>query len=140
MLTNIISTKKIELRDNMTNSEYNKIQTYDELIEKINNKVTFEGVISKIPWQHMIKYEDPYNNINYVDIKSKEGKEPIQIVVYTKTEAPGSGSKINFSGTVKEIIGKSKRPGSDQQVTEIQVEADNFEVIEAKEGSGLELF
>jgi hypothetical protein len=124
----------------MTNSEYNKIESYNELMERINNKVAFEGVISEIPWQHMIKYEDPYNNINYVDIKSKEGKKPIQIVVYTKTEAPGSGSKINFSGTVRKITGKSKRPGSDQVVTEIQVDADDFEVIEAKKGSGLELF
>ncbi|MBD3230117.1 MAG: hypothetical protein GF329_18205 [Candidatus Lokiarchaeota archaeon] len=116
----------------MSDKEYKKIEFYDDLLENINKKIKFKGKISEIPWQHLININKPYENINYVDIMAKESKKPSQIVVYTKEEAPGPGSRIIFYGTVKKTSGKSKRPGSDKTTSEIQINAEKFKVIEEK--------
>jgi hypothetical protein len=85
-------------------------------------KVSFEGTIAMVPWQHLIELPDTHRNINYVNV----GKD--QVVVYTK-EAIECKAKVLVRGTVVKIQGKSKRPGSDEVFTEYQVVADSWQCI-----------
>lgn len=90
--------------------------------EKIAGKsMELTGTISDTPWQHMIDAPRGYENANYVDFADGD-----QMVVYSKTPMECEGD-VNIKGRYVEIEGTSKRPGSDESYTELQIMADEFE-------------
>jgi hypothetical protein len=105
-------------------AEYLRIEDQDDLQKYEGKKVTFEGTIAMIPWQHLINLPDTHPNINYINI----GKEKEQVVVYSR-EKINCKAKTSIKGTVVKTKGKSKRPGSDEIFIEYQVVADSWECI-----------
>ena len=104
--------------------EYKLIEDQDNLQKHEGEKVTFEGTIAMIPWQHLINAPDTHTNINYINV----GKEKEQVVVYSK-EKIDCKAKTIIKGTVVKTKGKSKRPGSDEIFVEYQVVADSWECV-----------
>ena len=83
------------------------------------NKVVIKGRVSHMPWQHMIQPLDSHPDISYVDVSND------QIVVYSKRPLPSEGN-LEIRGTVTRLVGTSKRPGSDEVYSEIQLVADGW--------------
>lgn len=108
------------LKSNLATLFYDEVQD----ISKFENRVIFmRGKISEIPYQHLIKIPEGYANISYLDIKNN------QIVVYTK-EPVKPEKKIELIGKVISVEGLSKKPGSDDKVSEYQLIADYFNYID----------
>ncbi len=92
----------------------------EKLNLEVGETVELSGKLSDRAWQHMIDIKPDYPYIAYVDFENGD-----QLVVYTKT-LPVCNGKFGLKGTVIEIEGESKRPGSDEKFTEIQITADEI--------------
>lgn len=101
--------------------EYFKIGPQDDLGAKVGRKVVLEGRLSMTPWQHMIHWPDGYGQIAYFDYELGR-----QTVLYSKSplDCPGF---LTVWGTVLEIKGESKRPGSDAPAVEYHILVDRFD-------------
>jgi hypothetical protein len=87
----------------------------------VDKKVSLEGQISDVPWQHMIAATKEYPYSEYFDVKG------FQIVVYSKTPMECEGS-IRVFGRVLEVSGKGKRPKpGDEPYTEYHLLVDRWE-------------
>ena len=90
---------------------------------KIGARVEIVGKISRMPWQHMINPQDDYPSINYLDVPDGG-----QYVIYSYDQITCTGD-VRVSGTIIEVKGKSKRPGSSDAYSELQVVVDSWECI-----------
>lgn len=123
-----MSGQKYEFDDLVTDSskgnnpEYFEITDIGTLMNNEGKKISFEGTMARIPWQHLINIPDTHPNFSYINI------EKDQIVVYSK-ERVNCKDKIKVFGTVIKVQGKSKRPGSDDVFTEYQVVIDKWECV-----------
>ncbi|MFC1809951.1 hypothetical protein ACFLZH_00460 [Patescibacteria group bacterium] len=84
----------------------------------VGEPVELVGALSDQPWQHMIDIREDYPYIAYIDFEDGD-----QLVVYTKVLLVCPG-EVSLKGTVIEIEGQSKRPGSEEKFVEVQITAD----------------
>lgn len=79
----------------------------------------------------MIGEFEGFPHSQYIDLRGPDGSELGQIVVYTPVPidasslGPGEGT-LRFQGRPVVLIGRSKRPGSDSTVSELQFLADSW--------------
>ena len=101
--------------------KYAPVGAWEGLTEYNGMAVVLEGQISKTPWQHMISQPKGFPEISYFDFHKGN-----QTVLYSKTaiDCPGP---LRVWGTVIEIKGESKRPGSEAPVVEYQIKVDRWE-------------
>ncbi len=85
-------------------------------------KVELAGRVSDTPWQHLVGNPDGFPYSCYFDV------DRFQIVVYAKRPIACSGVLV-VRGTVVEIRGSSKQPGSkaDESYVEYHLTADEWE-------------
>ncbi len=91
-------------------------------LENLGKKVEIEGRVSEIPWQHLIK-TDTGKEAVYIDLD-----DGYQIVAYIEGETNCAG-RLRLEGTVIEVVGRSKRPGSDERFVEYQLDVSDWECI-----------
>ena len=97
---------------------------FEECLEK---KITIEGEISSLPWQHMIGVFEEFPFSNYLDLDNHE-----QIVIYTKEQVLRRNARIKVSGEIIKLKGKSKRPGGQESYFEYQMLVDNWNYNESR--------
>ncbi len=100
---------------------YTKIGPQDDLGAKVGQKVVIEGRLAKTPWQHMIHWPEGYGQIAYFDFELGR-----QTVLYAKAAVDCPGF-LTVWGTVVEIRGESKRPGSDAPAVEYHILVEKVE-------------
>ncbi|MBN1948036.1 MAG: hypothetical protein JW797_20375 [Bradymonadales bacterium] len=110
-------------------TDYLSIPKGASLFEHEGKKVAIIGRVSRTPWQHLIDSIESHPCITYLDL----GKN--QIVVYSQDPLPEQGD-IEIRGTLFRLVGSSKRPGSTDRYTEIQLVADSWSLCE-KQAPGL---
>lgn len=115
--------------DNMKQTdEYHTLTEKDKLSAFVGKKVSFEGKISDMIHQHMMKGMPPNSGEDHQYIDPLEKYSFGQMVVYYKTgkiEWSEDKSKIiRIYGTVREMSGPGKGGGTHQ---EIYVDADKVE-------------
>lgn len=93
--------------------------------ESVGEKITLTGNISKIPWQHLIKFISDRNHINYFDLDNGE-----QIVIYSREPITCRG-KMKINGEIILTKGSSKRPQKikDDTYQEYQLLVDSWECL-----------
>jgi len=87
-------------------------------------RVILEGTLSDIPWQHLIDIPDSHPEISYLNTDGGG-----QTVLYSKDSMKCS-RRVQIKGTVVEVQGKSKRPGSKEQYREFQIIVDAWNCID----------
>jgi len=75
-----------------------------KLSENIRKRISLIGTISTTPWQHLIKISETHEIIDYLDLEDGE-----QIVIYSRIPIKCE-KKVQITGKVIEVTGKSKRP------------------------------
>jgi hypothetical protein len=102
-----------------------------KLSDKIGQDVVLEGKVSQTPWQHMIQ-DLPKKVITYFDLDGGN-----QIVVYTTEEIPCTG-RIRLEGRVILTEGESKRPGSKEKYSEVQLDVTRWSCLpdQGDQGTG----
>jgi hypothetical protein len=102
-------------------SAYFKINPQDDLGARVGGKVVLEGRLAKTPWQHMIHWPEGYTETAYFDFELGR-----QTVLYAKAplDCPGA---LTVWGTVIEIRGETKRPGSNAPAVEYHILVDRWE-------------
>ena len=90
--------------------------------ENLGKKVEIEGRVSEIPCQHLIK-TDTVKEVVYIDLDDGD-----QIVAYFEDKT-GCAGRVRLEGTVIEVAGRSKRPGSDERFAEYQLDVLSWECI-----------
>jgi hypothetical protein len=100
---------------------YLRLGFNEPLSKHAGAKVTLEGRLSKVPWQHMIRWPEGYTEMYYFDFELGQ-----QTVLYAKTpiDCPNA---LTVWGQVVEIRGESKRPGSDAPVVEHHLIIDRWQ-------------
>jgi hypothetical protein len=88
-----------------------------EIIEK---NVSFTGEISKKPEQHMIDIPEDYPFSEYFDT------DKLQYVIYSKERINCAG-ELTVKGSIIQITGTSKKPGSNEVYKENEILVDSFE-------------
>jgi hypothetical protein len=106
-------------------AEYRQLSEDDSLASFNGQKVQVEGRISDTPWQHLINIPEAHPEIAYFDLAGGA-----QIVVYSREKIPCLERSL-IKGTVIEIKGESKRPGSKDEVREYQIVVDAWECLPA---------
>lgn len=86
--------------------------------------VDITGKISNTPWQHMVNPPMSHPHAEYMDFDDGG-----QVVVYSK-EIIDCDGKLTVKGEVIEIEGTSKRPGSEEVYTELQLVADKVDCLD----------
>ena len=94
-----------------------------KLSDNIGKNISLVGSISNTPWQHLIKITEKYENIEYLDLDDGN-----QIVIYSREPIECKG-RIKITGHVKEVSGKSKKPGdnSEEVYREYQINVNDWE-------------
>jgi hypothetical protein len=94
-------------------------------ISKLDGKyVCVEGMISGIPWQHLIASVPFHPVAEYFDVSRD------QVVIYVKDKIDNA-SKLRVYGRVFKVQGSSKRPGkTDQEYSEYSIVVDRYDVLE----------
>lgn len=86
------------------------------------NTVTVTGRVSKVPGQHLVRAERAADAV-YFDVE-KGG----QIVAYVRGGI-GTEGRVRLTGTVVVAEGGSKRPGSTERYTELQLDVTSWEEL-----------
>jgi hypothetical protein len=94
-----------------------------KLSDQIGQAVVLEGKVSQTPWQHMIQ-DLPKKVITYFDLDGGN-----QIVVYTTEEIPCPG-RVRLEGRVILTEGNSKRPGSKERYSEVQLDVARWSCLD----------
>ncbi|HEB32437.1 MAG TPA: hypothetical protein ENI15_16450 [Spirochaetes bacterium] len=100
--------------------KYEYLEGTSQLTGYIGKRIVLEGRISTMPWQHMIDDNPDYRYMEYFDV----GED--QLVIYSK-EKIDCGGLVRLEGSVIQIEGKSKRPGSDEVYREMQITVEGWE-------------
>ena len=82
--------------------------------DSVGKEVTFIGIRSKIPWQHLIQFFSDRKHIDYLDLDNGE-----QIVIYSR-EPITCRAKMRITGELIVTKGKSKRLGAEENDTYIE--------------------
>lgn len=115
----------------MTNTDYHEIKKGESLSKLVDKKVVFNGKISEIPMQHMMRYAPPMNeNAEKEEHKYIEPSELdfFQLVAYylpSKVQWPAKEG-LRFYGTLGSMSGAGKGGG---EHTEIYIILDKVETV-----------
>lgn len=82
---------------------------YEKLKDSLNKSNSFKGIISEIPWQHLVASIKDYPHAEYFDLE-----DGFQTIIYSK-EKILSKTKLLVTGTVIEVKGRSKRPTDEEE-------------------------
>jgi len=93
------------------------------LAEHVGRTVALEGKASDMPWQHLTTYL-PGKEMVYFDLD-----DGLQILVYVAGGLPCAG-RARLTGTVLRIAGLGKRPGSNEEHVEYQLDVERWECLE----------
>ena len=85
-----------------------------DLKNKVGKKITLEGKISDIPWQHIIKSVITHKHIYYFDLKDET-----QIVIYAKNGIDCRNNLV-IEGEIIEVKAPSKRPSKIDDITYVE--------------------
>jgi len=88
----------------------------------IDEQVCLIGNISNMPDQHLMAFPKDYPEAVYFDMKGG------QIVLYTKENIPSCGN-IQVNGTIIEVTGETKHPGSTTAYREFHLLVHRWETI-----------
>jgi len=91
--------------------------------DDLGREVVLEGRVAQIPWQHLIR-TDADKEIIYIDLDDGD-----QIVAYVEGGLR-CGGRLRLEGTVIEVRGLSKRPGSDEAFVDYQLDVSAWDCIE----------
>jgi len=111
-----------------TNEPEQKEEVQDKGPKEVEENINLTGKISVRPEQHMIDVPQGYPYSDYFDT------DKIQYVIYSKEKINCSG-EFTLKGSMIEIEGGSKRPGSDEVYTEKQILVDSYECPTVSTGS-----
>ncbi|MCX6561158.1 MAG: hypothetical protein NTZ26_11690 [Candidatus Aminicenantes bacterium] len=100
---------------------YFRIGPQDELSGRVGGKVVLEGRLAKTPWQHMIHWPEGTTEMAYFDYELGR-----QTVLYAKAPVVCPGF-LTVWGTVVEVKGETKRPGSDAPAVEYHILVEKLE-------------
>jgi hypothetical protein len=100
---------------------YFRIGPQDELSRHVGGRVVVEGRLAKTPWQHMIHWPEGYTEMAYFDYELGR-----QTVLYAKAPVVCPGF-LTVQGTVVEVKGETKRPGSDAPAVEYHILVEKLE-------------
>lgn len=84
------------------------------LKDYLGKKITIEGRISDIPWQHLIMSVPTHKHIYYFDLL-----DGYQIVIYAK-EVIDCSENLIVEGEVIEVRGPSKRPSKIDDINYVE--------------------
>lgn len=90
---------------------------------KNGEEIVLTGMISDIPWQHMIDMPESHPFADYFDFNDGD-----QVVIYTRVPVI-CDDKLEIRGDVIEIEGTSKNLGSEDVYTELQIKVDEMECM-----------
>ncbi|MFH1434590.1 MAG: hypothetical protein ABIJ56_02625 [Pseudomonadota bacterium] len=102
-----------------SNGKGTVIRNAGDLPGYTGKKITAIGKKSDLPWQHLIDPPETHPDIVYFDMGE------IQIVVYSDKLIDCRG-ELAVTGTVVELEGTSKRPGSKEIGTEYHIIAEKW--------------
>ena len=99
---------------------YLRLGINEPLSKHAGAKVSLEGRLAQVPWQHIIRRPEGYAEMSYFDFEPGR-----QTVLYAKTpiDCPNA---LTVWGRVVEIRGESKRPGSDAPLVEHHLIVDRW--------------
>ncbi|MFC1615665.1 PspC domain-containing protein [Patescibacteria group bacterium] len=117
-----IEDKVLEIHDNFEEVE-ERIDDFLE-VEIPKEQVSLDGRVSDLPWQHMIDIPDTHPNVYYFDLADDSD----QLVIYSRKDI-NCEDLFWIEGDYITIEGESKRPGSDEKVSELQVLVESFECL-----------
>ncbi len=76
-----------------------------ELLKKsVNKQITIKGIISEIPWQHLVGSFTDYPFSEYFDLE-----DGFQIIIYSRNKINNKNT-LEIKGKVVVVSGRSKRP------------------------------
>lgn len=108
-------------------TKYAPVKNAAELKNYVGKKVSVEGMISKIIWQHLMNPPATHPVENYFDM------DKFQIVVYAKEKISCVG-KVKVKGAVIELRGAGKGSKVDETYTEYHIVADKWKCMKEKSG------
>lgn len=91
--------------------------------DRVGKQVLLVGRVSPNPWQHMIR-SDLKKDVSYIDLDGGG-----QIVAYAKG-VPACAGAVLLRGTVLRTEGSSKRPGSKEVCSEIQLDVESWRCLD----------
>ena len=100
-------------------NDYLPLRDTYSLSTLVDRKVSIGGIVANEPWQHMIGEFPGYDHIAYFDTDTD------QIVIYSRKPVP-AGIPITVYGKVRQVGGKSKRPGDDTAYKEYHILVDKW--------------
>jgi hypothetical protein len=101
-----------------------------DLRSRVGEKVVLVGRVSQMPWQHMIR-GDLKKQAAYIDLEGRG-----QIVAYAKGSISCPGAVV-LRGTVLLTEGSSKRPGSKEVCSEVQLDVESWQCLDTAALQGL---
>jgi hypothetical protein len=110
-------------------SEASSVRASD-LSARVGERVVLAGRVSQTPWQHMIR-GDLKKQSAYIDLE-RGG----QIVAYAEGSISCPGTVV-LTGTVLLTEGSSKRPGSKEVGSEVQLDVESWQCLDAAAVQGL---
>lgn len=102
--------------------KYTPVSIADDLKNFVGKKVVVDGMISEIPWQHLMNPPSTHPVKIYFDV----GK--FQIVIYTKKKI-SCGKTLKVFGTVIQLQGAGKGSKVDETYTEYHVVVDSWKCL-----------
>lgn len=125
-LAEITETKKTS---DMGNNEYHELKAGESINSFIDKKVVFNGKISKMPMQHMMRMSPPMGEKEEHEyIEPSDAAKFGQLVAYylpSKVKWPGQEAGLRFYGTLGSMSGGGKGGG---EHTEIYLLLDKVEL------------
>jgi ABC-type Fe3+/spermidine/putrescine transport system ATPase subunit len=115
--TNANIKSEVKKSEEMTNEAYYELKSGESILSFIGKKIVFEGKISEIPMQHMMRMSPTFQG---QESEENEYIEPAdkfkggQIVAYylpSKVKWPGKKDGLRFYGTMQKMSGAGKGGG-----------------------------
>lgn len=103
-------------------TRYAPVKNAEDLKNFVGKKVVVEGMISTIPWQHLVNPPLTHPVEYYFDV----GK--FQILIYAKKKF-SCGKTLRVSGTVIELHGAGKGSKADETFKEYHVVVDSWKCL-----------
>jgi hypothetical protein len=99
------------------------IRTLEELEARVGQTSVLEGLVAKVPWQHMIQMV-PDKRVEYFDLSDEA-----QIVGYVPEGFACSGG-VRLSGQVLRLQGPGKRhKEGDAELSEVQLDVESWQCL-----------
>ena len=108
---------EVRKSDEMTNEEYYELKSGESIFSFVAKKIVFEGKISVIPMQHMMRYSPPFEGQEaekneYIESADKfKGGQIVAYYLPSKVKWPAKKEGLRFYGTMQKMSGAGKGGG-----------------------------